>query len=59
MNTDFKSRPWFLLESGSGSAAVNMAVDETLLEAMPRLQRPVLRFYGWTESAASFGYFQK
>jgi lipoate-protein ligase A len=26
---------------------------------MPRLGRPVLRFYGWTERAASFGYFQK
>jgi lipoate-protein ligase A len=36
-----------------------MALDEALLEAMPRLQRPVLRFYGWTERAASFGYFQK
>ena len=29
-----------------------------MLEAMPRLLKPVLRFYGWTESAASFGYFQ-
>ena len=36
-----------------------MALDEALLEAMPRLNRPVLRFYGWTEPAASFGYFQK
>ncbi len=36
-----------------------MALDEALLEAMPRLGRPVLRFYGWTEKAASFGYFQK
>lgn len=36
-----------------------MALDEALLEAMPRLQKPVLRFYGWTEPAASFGYFQK
>src|SRR5947208_12375756 len=36
-----------------------MALDEALLEAMPRLGRPVLRFYGWTEPAASFGYFQK
>jgi lipoate-protein ligase A len=26
---------------------------------MPRLAKPVLRFYGWTEPAASFGYFQK
>lgn len=36
-----------------------MAMDESLLEAMPRLQKPVLRFYGWKEPAASFGYFQK
>jgi lipoate-protein ligase A len=36
-----------------------MALDEALLEAMPRLGKPVLRFYGWTEPAASFGYFQK
>lgn len=50
---------WFLLESGRGDAAFNMAMDEALLEAMPRLQKPVLRFYGWTERAASFGYFQK
>ena len=50
---------WFFLDSGAGSAAFNMALDEALLEAMPRLRRPVLRFYGWTEPAASFGYFQK
>ena len=37
----------------------NMALDEALLEAMPRLQAPVLRFYSWTEPAATFGYFQK
>jgi lipoate-protein ligase A len=36
-----------------------MALDEALLEGMPRLEIPVLRFYGWTELAASFGYFQK
>ena len=36
-----------------------MALDEALLLAAPRLQRPVLRFYGWTEPAASFGYFQR
>jgi lipoyl(octanoyl) transferase len=50
---------WLLLESGRSNAAFNMAMDEALLEAMPRLQKPVLRFYGWTERAASFGYFQK
>jgi lipoate-protein ligase A len=49
---------WLVLDSGPGNAAHNMALDEALLEAMPRLGRPVLRFYGWTEPAASFGYFQ-
>ena len=36
-----------------------MAWDETLLESVARLTSPVLRFYGWTEPAATFGYFQK
>jgi lipoyl(octanoyl) transferase len=50
---------WHLINSGPCPAAFNMALDEALLEAMPRLGKPVLRFYGWTERAASFGYFQK
>lgn len=50
---------WFLLRSGLGLAAENMAVDEALLDACPQLGRPVLRFYGWKEAAASFGYSQK
>lgn len=57
--SDVRCSSWYLLHSDPGSAAFNMALDEALLEAMPRLQRPVLRFYGWTEPAASFGYFQK
>ena len=50
---------WFLIQSGPGDAAGNMAMDEALLEAMPRWQTPVLRFYGWSQPAATFGYFQK
>ena len=50
---------WFLLSSGRCEAALNMALDEALLEHVARLGRPVLRFYGWTEPAATFGYFQK
>jgi lipoate-protein ligase A len=50
---------WLLLESGSCDPAFNMAMDEALLHAAPRLQKPVLRFYAWTEPAASFGYFQR
>ncbi|MGA2852924.1 MAG: lipoate--protein ligase family protein [Verrucomicrobiota bacterium] len=47
------------MNSGKCDAAFNMALDEALLEAVSRLGKPVLRFYGWTEPAATFGYFQK
>jgi len=50
---------FFLLNSGKCPAAFNMALDEALLEAVSRLGKPVMRFYGWTEPAATFGYFQK
>jgi lipoate-protein ligase A len=50
---------WLLLNSDACPPAFNMALDEALLEAMSRLGKPVLRFYGWTEPAATFGYFQK
>ena len=36
-----------------------MACDEVLLEAALRLAQPIVRLYGWTEPAATFGYFQK
>jgi lipoate-protein ligase A len=52
-------RTWLVIESAAGDAAFNMGFDEAILEAMPRLGKPLLRFYGWTERAASFGYFQK
>jgi lipoate-protein ligase A len=50
---------WYYLDSGPRDAAFNMALDEALLESLPLLSRPILRFYGWNEPAASFGYFQK
>jgi lipoyl(octanoyl) transferase len=53
------SASWLLLQSGPAGAAENMALDETLLHAAPELRGPVLRFYSWSEPAASFGYFQK
>ena len=51
--------PWLLLDSGPCPPAFNMALDEALLESVSRLGQPVRRFYGWTEPAATFGYFQK
>jgi lipoate-protein ligase A len=36
-----------------------MALDAALLETAASRGQPVLRFYSWTEPAASFGYFQK
>jgi lipoate-protein ligase A len=50
---------WLLLNSGPGAADFNMAFDEALLEFAATLSKPSLRFYGWTERASSFGYFQK
>lgn len=49
---------WWWLNSGPGEAAFNMALDEALLESVGKLGAPVLRFYGWTQPAATFGYFQ-
>jgi lipoate-protein ligase A len=50
---------WLLLNSGKCDAAFNMALDEALLENVSQLGKPVLRFYGWIEPTATFGYFQK
>jgi lipoate-protein ligase A len=38
------------------SAALNMAIDEALLETATR---PTIRFYQWNHPALSFGYFGK
>jgi hypothetical protein len=53
------SETWLLLNSGPGDADYNMAFDQALLESAADRIRPVLRFYGWTQPAASFGYFQR
>jgi lipoyl(octanoyl) transferase len=56
---DHPAQTWLLLNSGPEAADYNMAFDEALLEFARTLGHPVLRFYGWTEPAASFGYSQR
>src|ERR1051326_8462109 len=57
--TDADSEECLVLRSGAREAAFNMALDEALLQNASRLGKPLLRFYGWSQPAASFGYFQK
>lgn len=51
---------WRWLQSGKGSPAYNMAVDEAILIAHSEGKvPPTLRFYGWDPATLSIGYFQK
>src|ERR671922_882148 len=45
-----------VLETGYSAAALNMAIDEALIENIA--EAPILRIYGWMPAAISIGYFQ-
>lgn len=45
-----------VLETGYNPAALNMAIDEALMQNVKEV--PVLRIYGWKPAAVSIGYFQ-
>ncbi len=49
---------WDCWECAAGEPALNMAIDEALLETAAERGKPLLRFYGWTLPAATFGYSQ-
>jgi len=50
---------WLLLPQRRNAADYNMALDEALLQSVSILGCPVLRFYGWLEPSATFGYAQR
>ncbi len=50
--------PWRLLDTGTHSAALNMALDEALLLVCDEQPQVTLRFYGWARPTLSLGYFQ-
>jgi lipoate-protein ligase A len=58
-DTDLAQDPWWMLDSGPCDYDFNMAMDEALVAFAAETSRPVLRFYGWKQPAASFGYSQK
>lgn len=54
----FRER-WRLMPFGFRSAAINMAVDEAVAEAISFNEaNPTIRFYGWDPPAVSIGCFQ-
>lgn len=50
---------WRLLPFTAEEAAVNMAIDEAVAEAVGRgASRPTIRFYSWSPGAVTLGCFQ-
>lgn len=55
-----KKEVWRYIDSGNGSPAFNMALDEALLDWHSEGKiPPIIRFYGWEPASLSVGYFQK
>jgi lipoate-protein ligase A len=48
---------WRVLDSGAAAAEENMATDKKLLETISEGDAPILRFYSWKGTCATYGYF--
>ncbi|MGM0472429.1 MAG: lipoate--protein ligase family protein [Bacillota bacterium] len=49
-----------LLKTGHSSGAMNMALDEAILDHVKEGKvAPTIRFYGWQPATVTLGYFQK
>ncbi|MFH1650333.1 MAG: biotin/lipoate A/B protein ligase family protein [Candidatus Woesearchaeota archaeon] len=49
---------WRIIPVKEFSAAINMALDEAIMERVREGADPTIRFYTWNPSAISIGYFQ-
>ncbi len=49
---------WRIIGFSENNAFTNMAIDEAVSEAVRAGGPPTIRFYGWSPSAVSIGYFQ-
>ncbi len=60
MGQDTRSRKWRFLNTRSGNAFSNMAVDEAVVRGVEKeTAPPTVRTFGWTPPAVSFGYAQR
>ena len=50
---------WRLIKNKQNNAAMNMAIDESMLLTQRTGCYPTLRVYDWLKPAFSFGYFQR
>ncbi len=49
---------WRVIPLQINNAFMNMAIDEAISESVARGAAPTIRFYRWSPSAVSIGYFQ-
>ena len=60
LGQDTRSRQWRFLNTRSGNAFFNMAVDEAIVRGVEGgTAPPTVRTFGWTPPAVSFGYAQR